>query len=149
LKDLLNALECDQVIIFVSEDARAKELDVLLTECNFPLICIHSSMTREERILKYNFFKDFNTRILVSTDLYRGEIGIERARTVINYDFPSHSYQFFHRVGHTGNFGTKIVAIYLVSNEREQEDLDMVQSRFEVNIQGLSDVKDISSYMAT
>merc|ERR1719261_688776 len=67
LNDLLDALEFNQVVIFVSKVARANELNRLLTECNFPSICIHAGMKQDERIAKYKSFKDFNARIPVST----------------------------------------------------------------------------------
>lgn len=42
---------CDaQVVIFVKSVLRAKELNKLLIECNFPSICIHSAMKQEERL---------------------------------------------------------------------------------------------------
>ena len=46
LNDLLDVLELkfNQVVIFVSKVARANELNRLLTECNFPSICIHAGM---------------------------------------------------------------------------------------------------------
>ena len=88
LNDLLDALDFNQVVIFVSKVARATELDRLLCECNFPSVCIHSGMTQEERITRYKDFKDFKKRILVSTDLFGRGIDIERVNIVINYDFP-------------------------------------------------------------
>merc|ERR1711957_682056 len=91
LNGLLDALEFNQVVIFVSKVARAKELNRLLTECNFPSICIHSRMKQEERIALYKSFKDFNARILASTDLFGRGIDIERVNVVINYDFPEES----------------------------------------------------------
>ena len=45
-------------MIFVSKVARCNELNRLLTECNFPSICIHGGMTQEERIKKYKSFKE-------------------------------------------------------------------------------------------
>ena len=56
-------------------------------------------MKQEERIAKYKSFKDFNARILVSTDLFGRGIDIERVNVVINYDFPDDSDQYLHRVG--------------------------------------------------
>jgi len=50
LNDLLDALEFNQVVIFVSAVARATELNRLLAECNFPSICIHSGLNQNERI---------------------------------------------------------------------------------------------------
>ena len=39
-----------QIVIFVKSVNRAKELNKLLVECNFPSICIHSAMKQEERL---------------------------------------------------------------------------------------------------
>lgn len=149
LNDLLDALEFNQVVIFVSKVARAKELNRLLTECNFPSICIHAGMKQEERISQYKSFKDFNARILVATDLFGRGIDIERVNVVINYDFPDDSDQFLHRVGRAGRFGTKGIAISFVSSEQDQAILEKVQSRFEVNIPTLPDEIDMSTYMST
>lgn len=49
LNDLLDALDFNQVVIFVKSVSRAAELNKLLVECNFPSICIHSGMSQEER----------------------------------------------------------------------------------------------------
>uniref|UniRef100_N1R4B3 RNA helicase n=1 Tax=Aegilops tauschii TaxID=37682 RepID=N1R4B3_AEGTA len=49
LNDLLDALDFNQIVIFVKSVGRASELNRLLCECNFPAICIHSGMTQEER----------------------------------------------------------------------------------------------------
>lgn len=149
LNDLLDALEFNQVVIFVSKVARAKELNRLLTECNFPSICIHAGMKQEERISQYKSFKDFNARILVATDLFGRGIDIERVNVVINYDYPDDSDQFLHRVGRAGRFGTKGIAISFISSEQDQEILEKVQSRFEVNIPELPDEIDMSTYMST
>jgi ATP-dependent RNA helicase UAP56/SUB2 len=145
LNDLLDALEFNQVVIFVSKVARAKELNRLLTECNFPSICIHAGMKQEERIAKYKSFKDFNARILVATDLFGRGIDIERVNVVINYDFSDDSDQFLHRVGRAGRFGTKGLAISFISSQADQEVLEQVQSRFEVSIPELPDEIDVST----
>jgi len=149
LNDLLDAIEFNQVVIFVSKVSRARELNRLLTECNFPSICIHAGMRQEKRISEYKKFKDLGARILVSTDLFGRGIDIERVNVVINYDFPDQSDQFLHRVGRAGRFGTKGLGISFISSETDQEILDQVQSRFEVNIGELPDEIDVSSYMTT
>lgn len=65
LNDLLDALEFNQVVIFVSKVARATELNRLLDDCNFPSICIHSSMKQEERIARYKSFKVLNVLLIL------------------------------------------------------------------------------------
>ena len=57
LADLLDQLEFNQVVIFVSKVVRARELDRLLKECNFPSIVIHAGLKQEERIARFKSFK--------------------------------------------------------------------------------------------
>jgi ATP-dependent RNA helicase UAP56/SUB2 len=149
LNDLLDVLEFNQVVIFVSKVARCNELNRLLTECNFPSICIHGGLTQEERITRYKSFKEFEARILVSTDLFGRGIDIERVNIVINYDMSDDSDQYLHRVGRAGRFGTKGLGISFISSEADQEILDKVQSRFEVSVPELPDEIDVTTYMAT
>jgi ATP-dependent RNA helicase UAP56/SUB2 len=147
LNDLLDALEFNQVVIFVSKVARATTLSKLLNECNFPAICIHSGLKQPERIARYKSFKEFHKRILVSTDLFGRGMDIERVNIVINYDFSETSDAYLHRVGRAGRFGTKGLAISFVSTEEDNKILEDVQSRFEVQIGELPDQIDISTYM--
>merc|ERR1712060_201980 len=70
LNDLLDALEFNQVVIFVKSVQRAVALDKLLVECNFPSIAIHSGLSQEDRIARYKQFKEFQKRIMVSTDRF-------------------------------------------------------------------------------
>lgn len=68
-----------QVCIFVKSVSRATELDRLLRECNFPSIAIHSGLPQEERIKRYQQFKAFEKRVLVSPSFVGG--GEEEALT--------------------------------------------------------------------
>lgn len=147
LLDLLDALEFNQVVIFVAKVARANELNRLLDDNNFPSICIHSGMKQEERIARYQSFKDFNKRILVTTDLFGRGIDIERVNIVINYDFPDSSDQYLHRVGRAGRFGTKGLAISFISIKADEEWLQKVQERFAVQVPEIPDLIDKNSYM--
>merc|ERR1712127_1038211 len=61
LNDLLDALEFNQVVIFVKSVQRAIALDKLLVECNFPSIAIHSGLNQEDRIARYKQFKSFRS----------------------------------------------------------------------------------------
>lgn len=147
LVDLLDALEFNQVVIFVRSVSRASELNKLLIDCNFPSICIHGSMKQEERIEKYKKFKDFQSRIMVATNIFGRGIDINRVNVVINYDMPENSDTYLHRVGRAGRFGTKGLAISFVSSEEDGSVLNDVQSRFAVSIPILPDEIDASSYM--
>eukprot|EP00921_Rhytidocystis_pertsovi_P005198 GHVQ01009003.1.p1 GENE.GHVQ01009003.1~~GHVQ01009003.1.p1 ORF type:complete len:471 (+),score=80.84 GHVQ01009003.1:433-1845(+) len=147
LNDLLDQLEFNQVIIFVKSVARAQALDKLLTECNFPSISIHAALQQPERISRYQQFKNFEKRIMVATDLFGRGIDIERVNIVINYDMPDNSDSYLHRVGRAGRFGTKGLAITFVSSQEDTQNLNDVQTRFEVSIPEMPATIDASAYI--
>ncbi|CAL5220705.1 g2761 [Coccomyxa viridis] len=154
LNDLLDALDFNQVVIFVKSVARAKELNKLLVECNFPSICIHSAQKQDERLKVYKAFKEGQKRILVATDLVGRGIDIERVNIVINYDMPETDERhgngadtYLHRVGRAGRFGTKGLAITFVASEQDSAVLNQVQERFDVDIKPLPENVEPSTYM--
>uniref|UniRef100_I3JMY5 RNA helicase n=2 Tax=Oreochromis TaxID=8139 RepID=I3JMY5_ORENI len=147
LFDLLDVLEFNQVVIFVKSVARCVALSQLLVEQNFPAIAIHRGMAQEERLSRYQQFKDFQRRILVATNLFGRGMDIERVNIVFNYDMPEDSDTYLHRVARAGRFGTKGLAVTFVSDESDAKTLNEVQDRFEVNVAELPEEIDISSYI--
>merc|ERR1719335_1871854 len=147
LNDLLDALEFNQVVIFVKSVQRAVALDKLLVECNFPSIAIHSGLGQEDRIARYKQFKEFQKRIMVSTDLFGRGIDIERVNIVIQYDMSTDADTYLHRVGRAGRFGTKGLALCFVTGDEDQDVLKKVQERFEVNIGEMPATIDTTSYI--
>jgi len=147
LNDLLDALEFNQVVIFVKSVQRAVALDKLLVECSFPSLSIHSGLDQEERINRYKQFKEFQKRIMVCTDLFGRGIDIERVNIVINYDMPDDGDSYLHRVGRAGRFGTKGLALSFVGTEEDEAVLKNVQERFEVNIDAMPATIDTTSYL--
>ena len=59
LFELLDVLEFNQVVIFVKSVQRCMALAQLLIEQDFPAIAIHRGMAQEERLSRYQQFKDF------------------------------------------------------------------------------------------
>lgn len=154
LNDLLDALDFNQVVIFVKSVPRARELNRLLNECNFPSTTIHSAMSQDQRLKVYKEFKEGAKRILVATDLVGRGIDIERVNIVVNYDMPETDEKhgngadtYLHRVGRAGRFGTKGLAITFVSGPQDSEVLNQVQERFDVDIKPLPDTIDAQTYM--
>jgi ATP-dependent RNA helicase UAP56/SUB2 len=147
LNDLLDALEFNQVVIFVNGVRRCKELNKLLQECNFPSMCMYGGMKQEERLERYNKFKEYKTRIMVSTDIFGRGVDFERINIVINYDMPKVADMYLHRVGRSGRFGTKGLSVSFVSSTDDNTILETVQKRFEVKVKELPDSIDTSTYM--
>jgi len=147
LFELLDVLEFNQVVIFVKSVQRCIALAQLLVEQNFPTIAIHRGMSQEERLSRYQQFKDFQKRILVATNLFGRGMDIERVNIVFNYDMPEDTDTYLHRVARAGRFGTKGLAITFVSDETDAKTLNDVQERFEVDITELPDEIDLSTYI--
>jgi len=148
LNDLLDALDFNQVVVFVKTKQRASALDKMLQKCFFPSMCIHSDLKQEERLDRYRKFKEYQSRILVSTNLFGRGVDIERVNIVINFDMPNNSNEYLHRVGRAGRFGTKGLAITFVCGEEDKKILAETQERFEVKVTPLPDEIDSSTYMA-
>jgi len=134
------------VVIFVKSVQRCIALAQLLVEQNFPAIAIHRTMAQEERLARYQQFKNFQKRILVATNLFGRGMDIERVNIVFNYDMPDDSDTYLHRVARAGRFGTKGLAITFVSDESAVKVLNQIQERFVVNITELPDEIDTSTY---
>lgn len=147
LFELLDSLEFNQVVIFVKSIQRCVALRQLLVEQNFPAIAIHRAMPQEERLAKYQQFKDCQQRILVATNLFGRGMDIERVNIVFNYDMPEDSDTYLHRVARAGRFGTKGLSITFVNDDNDQKILNDVQERFDVEIPVLPDEIEISSYI--
>jgi superfamily II DNA/RNA helicase len=148
LFDLLDDLEFNQVCIFVSSVRRCQALWKLLVDQQFPATAIYGGLKQEERNSRFQEFKSFKKRILVSTDLMGRGIDVERVNIVFNYDMPGDSDTYLHRVARAGRFGTKGLAISFVSTDPDAEILNQVQERFVVNISEMPDQIDTTAYKA-
>jgi ATP-dependent RNA helicase UAP56/SUB2 len=147
LVDLLDALDFNQVIIFVKEQKHAQKLCEVINTEGFPAVACYRSMDQKDRLRVYNEFKEAKYRIMVATDLLGRGIDIEKINIVINFDMPTESDQYLHRVGRAGRFGTKGLAISFVSSQGDTDILNEVQNRFEVKVEDLPSQIDKSTYM--
>jgi ATP-dependent RNA helicase UAP56/SUB2 len=111
---------------------------------------IHIFGSGEQRVLyrikRYNDFKQFKYRIMVSTDIFGRGIDIEKINVVFNFDMPTDPDSYLHRVGRAGRFGTKGLAITFVSGQKDLETLEEIQKRFEVKVEELPTTIDVSTY---
>jgi len=84
---------------------------------------------------------------MVATDIFGRGIDMEKINVVINFDMPTESDSYLHRVGRAGRFGTKGLAITFVSGSKDMETLEDIQKRFEVKIEELPTTIDVTTYM--
>eukprot|EP01088_Endostelium_zonatum_P015066 TRINITY_DN353_c0_g1_i1.p1 TRINITY_DN353_c0_g1~~TRINITY_DN353_c0_g1_i1.p1 ORF type:complete len:226 (+),score=58.59 TRINITY_DN353_c0_g1_i1:1432-2109(+) len=149
LLELLDELEFNQVMIFVSSQARAEALDTLLREQAFPSVSMWGKLDQTERIKRFKEFKEFKHRIMVSTNMLGRGIDVVRVNVVINYDMAGSVEMYLHRVGRAGRFSTKGLAISFVrvGDEEEKAVLEKVRKTCGIAVPDLPSKIDPNSYM--
>ena len=98
-------------IIYCNSTRRVDELTEALKEDNFPVKKIHGKMDSKERKANHNDFRCGSTRVLVTSDLFARGIDIQQVSIVINFDIPKCQHTYLHRIGRSGRWGRKGVAI--------------------------------------
>lgn len=133
LCDLYDMISVSQTIIYINSIKKGEELKEQLEKKNFTVSLIHSGMgiTQRNDIMKN--FRRGNTRMLISTDLLSRGIDIQQISVVINYDIPRNKESYLHRIGRSGRFGRKGVAINLVTRYDDRIFRD-IQDYYKINI---------------
>ncbi|GAY38506.1 hypothetical protein CUMW_037280, partial [Citrus unshiu] len=88
-------------------------------------------------------FRSGSSRVLITTDLLARGIDVQQVSLVINYDLPTQPENYLHRIGRSGRFGRKGVAINFVTRDDERMLFD-IQKFYNVVIEELpSNVADL------
>ena len=114
LCDLYKQLNINQAIIYCNKRQRCEWLADKMGSQGFPLSFIHGEMDVEERRRRMTEFRTGSIRVLISTDLLARGIDVQQVSLVINYEMPVQRENYVHRIGRSGRFGRKGVAINLV-----------------------------------
>ena len=147
LLDVIDKVQFNQVIIFVNNIQRCEALSDILTQNGIPSIAIHADLPQEERIAKFDAFKDFKKRIMVATELYGRGVDFLKVNTVINYDMSTDAEAYVHRVGRAGRFGSKGITITFLASEEDQKVFDDLLKKYpNIKAEALPDVIDKSIY---
>ena len=86
-----------------------------MKEDSFPVCCIHSSMDKSEREKVFKEFKSGVSRVLISSNVTARGIDIQQVAVVINFDLPKDTHNYLHRIGRSGRWGRKGIAINFIT----------------------------------
>jgi translation initiation factor 4A len=120
LCDLYQALTISQSIIYVNTKKKADWLYEKLNSDSYTVDFIHSEMNSVDRYNVLKRFRNGEFRVLISTDLLSRGIDIQQVSIVINYDLPNNNENYLHRIGRSGRFGRKGIAINLITFETKR-----------------------------
>jgi translation initiation factor 4A len=116
LLDLFGTISSCQTIVYVNTIRKANWLKEKFIDKQFTASVIHSELEQYTRREIMEEFRGGNSRILVSTDLTARGIDVQQVSVVINYDIPTNIENYLHRIGRSGRYGRKGVAINFVTN---------------------------------
>lgn len=133
LYEIFANIDVNQCIIYVNTKDKAERLAAQMQEKDFVVSCIHGSMPQEKRNEVMKEFRDGASRILVSTDLLARGIDVHQVGLVINFELPSKKENYIHRIGRSGRFGRRGIAINLIS-QHEANYLIEIQEFYHTHI---------------
>ena len=105
-----------RVIIFSGKKERVKEVTRKLKSMHINCDQMHSDLSQAERDEAMFRFKAGQTDVLVATDIVARGIDIDDIRLVINYDVPTDSEDYVHRIGRTARADRDGEAITFISD---------------------------------
>ena len=88
-----------------------------MRESNFTVSSMHGDMPQKERDAIMEEFRSGASRVLITTDVWSRGIDVANVSLVINYDLPSNRELYIHRIGRSGRYGRKGVAINFVKED--------------------------------
>ena len=136
LSDLYDKLAISQSIIFANSRRKAEYIKEQLQELNHTVDCIHGEMQQSERDQIMANFRKGNSRILITTDIIARGIDIQQVSIVINYDVPRFREIYIHRIGRSGRYGRKGIAINFVT-EKEYNHLQNIIDFYQTEMEAL------------
>jgi len=115
LVDLYETLTITQAIIYCNTRRKVDWLTEKMQSKDFTVSAMHGDMEQRERDIIMREFRSGSSRVLITTDLLARGIDVQQVSLVINYDLPTNRENYIHRIGRSGRFGRKGVAINFVT----------------------------------
>jgi len=134
LKDLFARLTVSQAIIYANDVRRVKDLHEMMTKEGFAVCCIHREMTKVERSEAIEQFRYGKYRMLISSNITARGIDVQQVKTVINFDIPRSVDVYLHRIGRSGRWGRRGIAVNFVTKQDIRQ-MKTIESHYKINIE--------------
>jgi len=117
---------CSNAIIFCN---RKTDVDIVaksLKKNGYDTAPIHGDLEQSQRTKTLDGFREGTIRFLVASDVAARGLDIPLVSHVFNYDVPTHSEDYVHRIGRTGRAGREGKAI-MISTPSDEKNLDAIE----------------------
>jgi ATP-dependent RNA helicase DeaD len=115
LTRILEVENFDGMIVFVRTKNETETLAEKLRARGYSAAAINGDVPQVQRERSVNQLKDGKLDILVATDVAARGLDVERISHVINFDIPTDTESYVHRIGRTGRAGRKGDAISFIT----------------------------------
>jgi ATP-dependent RNA helicase DeaD len=115
LTRILEAEPFEAMIVFARTKQATEELAEKLAARGFPAAAINGDIPQPLRERTIARLKDGQLDILVATDVAARGLDVDRISHVLNFDIPTDTEAYVHRIGRTGRAGRKGEAILFVT----------------------------------
>eukprot|EP01067_Filipodium_phascolosomae_P001429 Filipodium_phascolosomae@DN1953_c0_g1_i1.p1 len=138
LCDLYETLTITQAIIYCNTRRKVDDLTAKMNSQDFTVSSMHGELDQKERELIMREFRTGSTRVLITTDLLARGIDVQQVSLVINFDLPISMENYIHRIGRSGRFGRKGIAINFIT-EADKNTLRELEVYYHTEIEELPD----------
>jgi translation initiation factor 4A len=123
--DLYKHLNITQAVIFCNKRQKAEMIAEKMSAQGYPITCLHGELEKVERARRMDQFIKGSTRVMVATDIIARGIDVQQISLVINYELPTNTENYVHRIGRAGRYGRKGTTINLLLPEEENHMRDI------------------------
>ena len=117
LCDLYKSMTISQSIIYCNTRRKVDWLVGCMESKDFTVSCTHGEMEQRDREAVMQEFRSGASRVLITTDLLARGIDVQQVSIVVNYNLPMKHESYIHRIGRSGRWGRKGVAINLITDQ--------------------------------
>ncbi len=134
LKDIFENLVINSSIIYCNSVERCEDLFYTMGNDGFPVKAMHGKLTQDEREEIHKDFISGKTRVLIATNIYARGIDVQQVQFVVNFDVPRNPHTYLHRIGRSGRWGRKGIAINFV-NRQDSKNVKFIEEFYNTQIQ--------------
>ncbi len=119
VRKLIHAMTPGRTIVFVHKNMEAELVAAKLAHHDLKVIDIHGTLDKEDRKKAMDQARSGKVDVLIASDVAARGLDIKGLTHVINYDTPTTSDAYLHRVGRTGRAGAEGVAVSLIDKKQQ------------------------------
>ncbi|XP_074536872.1 putative ATP-dependent RNA helicase DDX20 [Halichoeres trimaculatus] len=140
LLELFSKIPFNQALVFSNLHTRAQNLADILSSKGLPAVCISGGLSQDQRLEAMSKLKQYQCRVLISTDLTSRGIDADKVNLVINLDVPQDWETYMHRIGRAGRFGTQGLAVTYCCHGEEENKMMSIAQKCSLNMSSLPSV---------